>query len=199
MEDVLVLDNVIPRRQSEYILDSVCTDNFPWFFMPKIVDPNGDQTSGNVSGFNHFLLEENKKVSEYFDMFYPIVLSALDKSKISTNHIVRMRLNFHSSNPDSKLEYHLPHIDSFFPHYNLIYYLNDSDGDTFIFNETNDTFDINKDQKIVTDNNFTIKTRISPKQGRCIIFNGKYYHSSSYPRKSIFRSVMNVNLSTITL
>jgi hypothetical protein len=40
----------------------------------------------------------------------------------------------------------MPHIDSFFPHWNAIYYVNDSDGDTVIFNETNDnvTFTYNR-------------------------------------------------------
>jgi len=77
----------------------------------------------------------------------------------------------------------------------MIYYLNDSDGDTYIFNETNDQFSVEYDRDVVSKNSFTIKQTISPKKGRIVIFPGQYYHASSYPKKSIFRSVLNVNLS----
>jgi hypothetical protein len=199
MDDILIFDNIIPKRQSEYILDSIFTDSFPWYFMPKIVDPNGESNYQNVSGFNHFLLEDNKKVSQYFDMFYPIVMNVLDKQEVTCNQIVRMRLNLHSCHPDSRMEYHLPHIDSFFPHMNMICYLNDSDGDTFIFNEVNENFNTQYDSEIVSNNKFTIKKRITPKMGRCVVFDGRYYHSSSYPKKTLSRCVMNVNLATIKL
>jgi hypothetical protein len=199
MDDILIFDNIIPKRQSEYILDSIFTDSFPWYFMPKIVDPNGESNYQNVSGFNHFLLEDNKKVSQYFDMFYPIVMNVLDKQEVTCNQIIRMRLNLHSCHPDTKMEYHLPHIDSFFPHMNMICYLNDSDGDTFIFNEVNEHFNTQYDSEIVSNNKFTIKKRITPKMGRCVVFDGRYYHSSSYPKKSLSRCVMNVNLATIKL
>ena len=195
MEDIIVIDDVIPPMHSDYILSKISTDKFPWFFMPTIVDLTSESSDYNISGFNHFLLENGNKVSDYFECFYPIVISALEQSKIKSKGLVRMRLNFHSNHKESTLEYHLPHIDSFFPHCNMIYYLNDSDGDTYIFNETNDEFSVEYDREIVSKNSFTIKQKISPKKGRVVIFPGQYYHASSYPKTSIFRSVMNVNIS----
>jgi hypothetical protein len=92
----------------------------------------------------------------------------------------------------------MPHIDSFFPHWNAIYYVNDSDGDTFIFNETNDTYDAGQDDIIrIKENKFTVKKRITPKKGKILIFPGKYYHSSSFARESKFRCVINMNLEKI--
>jgi hypothetical protein len=150
MEDIIVIDDVIPPMHSDYILSKISTDKFPWFFMPTIVDLTSESSDYNISGFNHFLLENGNKVSDYFECFYPIVLSALEQSKIKSKALVRMRLNFHSNHKESTLEHHLPHIDSFFPHYNMIYYLNDCDGDTYIFNETNDEFSVEYDRKIVS-------------------------------------------------
>ena len=69
-----------------------------------------------------------------------------------------------------------PHVDSFIKHKVCIVYLNDSDGDTFIF-----------------DNFKNIIKRVTPKKGRVLIMNGNLIHTSSHPIKSKFRIVLNIN------
>tara|TARA_B100001142_G_C14023996_1_gene535466 strand:+ start:27 stop:365 length:339 start_codon:yes stop_codon:yes gene_type:complete len=111
-----------------------------------------------------------------------------------------MRANLTLPNKTSTLDHHMPHIDSFFEHWNAIYYVNDSDGDTVIFNETNDDYDAGKDDIMrIQSNDFTIKQRIEPKQGRVVIFPGKYYHSSSFCKDSPYRAVINMNLDRVQL
>jgi hypothetical protein len=118
----------------------------------------------------------------------------------SANNLVRMRANLTLNAAGSSLQHHLPHIDTWRPHWVAIYYVNDSDGDTIIFNETNDTYnsgqtDINKSLS----NNFTIKRRVTPKKGKVLIFEGKYYHTSSWPTVNKCRSVININLENLVL
>jgi hypothetical protein len=92
----------------------------------------------------------------------------------------------------------MPHIDTWFPHWNAIYYVNDCDGDTFIFNEVNETYDPGEsDINKIKDMQFTVKRRITPKKGKIVIFPGKYYHSSSYTRNSRYRCVVNINLENL--
>ena len=67
------------------------------------------------------------------------------------------------------------HIDYPEDHINLIYYVNNSDGDTFIFD----------DGKI---------KNIRPKKGRILLFDGKYEHASSNPIESKYRSIISFNL-----
>mgnify|MGYP003631824103 CR=1 FL=1 len=54
-------------------------------------------------------------------------------------------------------------------------YLNDSDGDTFLF----------KDKKIIK--------RVKPKSGKALIMDGNLVHASSHPVKNKFRMVLNIN------
>ena len=89
---------------------------------------------------------------------------------------------------------HTPHVDYFFDHYTVLYYANDSDGDTHIFNEyltLSDGIPVHPD-------NFTLMDRVSPKRGRVIIFNGLIYHSSSSPIDSDERLAININLTKKT-
>ena len=66
-------------------------------------------------------------------------------------------------------------MDNETPHYTGIYYVNDCDGDTFLFDGTKEI------------------AKISPKKGRIVIFDGKTLHAGSHPYNSDFRMVINFN------
>ena len=74
-----------------------------------------------------------------------------------------------------------PHIDIVDDHFVILYYVCDSDGDTIIYNE-----------KVKSDN-YTIQKRITPKQGRVVLFDGSYYHTAEQPTDNI-RCVVNYDL-----
>ena len=68
----------------------------------------------------------------------------------------------------------------------ILYYVNDSDGDTVIY----------KERYIGTDKPQTLTElkRIEPKRGRVVVFDGLHYHSSSNPRKNSYRCVINFDI-----
>jgi hypothetical protein len=79
--------------------------------------------------------------------------------------------------------YNQPHVDAEIKTYAMVYYLNDSDGDTVIFNEK---FDIN-----MRDIELTEHTRIQPKKNRAVIFESDRFHASMNPAVSRDRFVLN--------
>jgi hypothetical protein len=68
-----------------------------------------------------------------------------------------------------------PHIDYQFPHLVLLYYVNNTDGDTIFL----------KDNQIVE--------KIAPKRGRCVLFDGSIVHASTTPTLSP-RVIINTNI-----
>ena len=63
----------------------------------------------------------------------------------------------------------------------VLYYVCDSDGDTIIYNETGSS------------DKYTLKQKITPKQGRVAIFDGCLYHTAEQPLNNV-RCVINYNL-----
>lgn len=201
-QDIIEIENFIPKDYADHLERLMTSFDFPWYFNPSMVSGDDDfqGQENNISGFNHFFFENNVKVSPFFDLVYPIILSITSRADIPFNRLIRMRANLNLPNQASTLLHHMPHIDSYFPHWNAIYYVNDSDGDTFIFNETNDTYDSGQDDIIrIKKNQFTVKQRVTPKKGKILIFAGKYYHTSSWARNSKCRCVININLGNMTL
>tara|TARA_B100000073_G_scaffold343829_1_gene349436 strand:- start:1677 stop:2003 length:327 start_codon:yes stop_codon:yes gene_type:complete len=87
----------------------------------------------------------------------------------------------------------LPHIDSYVPDsWNVVYYIDESDGDTVIYNErTLNDYDY---QKYLDKDSFTECERVSPKKGRAVMFKGDMFHASTTPSTN-WRPVVNINIS----
>lgn len=95
--------------------------------------------------------------------------------------------------PDSKEEFfNTPHVDADIDHYVLLYYVNDSDGPTYIFNETKNDYPIHEAYKF---SGFNIKETVHPKKGRFVLFSGDQYHTSSCPVNHSKRVVLNINFA----
>ena len=186
IDDVIVIDDAIPVKQQE-LLEKIFTDfNLRWGYVNESVDYNHDPVQTdfaiNSSQFVHMVYEDAQQVSPTFSYF----TSLLTAIPFTFSDIIRLKVNLTVSNnlstPDTC---GAPHTDSIPPPENMltaIYYINDSDGDTFIFNE-----------KYQDSKTLTVKERIPPKRGRLVIFDGSRYHAGNYPTTNTPRLVANIN------
>lgn len=131
--------------------------------------------------FVHVLRIDNTIPSDFYDFVNNyIFIKFLSKHNIICNKILRAKMNLVTSIDE---DVHQPaHIDEEIPHHVFLYYINDSDGDTILFNEV---FGQRPES-------LTIQERIAPERGKAIFFNGFQYHASSAPRKNKYRAVINI-------
>ncbi len=110
--------------------------------------------------------------------FFPLVYSLLHKNKLSNYFIDRIKININFPFPNGTKENYGPiHTDCEIKNrkaISIIYYINNSDGDSVFF-----------DKKLNE-----IK-RVSPRQGRAVVFNSKINHAGSCPVNSTYRQVIN--------
>lgn len=117
----------------------------------------------------------------------PLIDSLEEKSNIKLKEIYRIRVAL-STSIGQEVQ-HYPHVDLKHPHKVLLYYVNDSDGDTFIFNEKYSPEDEHSFP------NLTVKQRVEPKRNKAIIFDGLTYHNSSKPVNNTARYVINIDFN----
>ena len=106
------------------------------------------------------------------------------KNNFKVDRLFRTRSNITTKRSEHKWAY--PHVDEISRHFVFLYYVNDSDGDTILYNEI-------CDGKTNYENNLTELARIKPKAGAAIVFDGSRYHSFTNPTVSDFRCVVNMN------
>ena len=84
----------------------------------------------------------------------------------------------------------IPHVDlrNKYRHYILLIFLNDSDGDTIMY-------DLKVDGKIHEESDLIPLKRFSPKAGRAVLFDGDYFHAWEHPQHHDYRISMIANIS----
>jgi hypothetical protein len=149
------------------------------------------------AGFYHSVVEFGKPNSIHFDFFRSVLFFLEDLLDIEIKDIIRIRLRYtHQVSGHSDKKYAPPHVDfeEFQGSYKtLIYYVNDSDGDTVLFDKifdgTKEIYDPNGP------NNLKEVLRYTPTKGHAILFNGHRYHSGNFPLQSNFRIMINFDFT----
>jgi len=176
--DFLVIDDVIGKMQQNRIEAQAMSQ--PWKYTAEIATGHLEKVSPTI-GFGHVLFNGGKPQSENFAYYINILFEGMDKAKIPFTGLMRVQSFLHVPHQPAK-KYDGPHVNIPGPHIVGLYYVNDSDGDTVLFNQTVDDIPFNTpyDENILTE-----YQRISPKKGRMVFFNGKKYHTSTSPTDKI--------------
>ena len=188
--EIIVIDDFVTLEYQEKIKQELLgiNNNFPWFHTEDVTDA-GELTSQHRPALAHQYVNLNDDdVSEiesvYHHLFTPLLGKACQHLKMPQTEVIQGRsfLQFPLRNIDTSVV-DTPHIDldEGEEHIVVLYYVIDSDGDTVIYNERTKS------------NTYTEKQRVTPKQGRVVIFEGGQYHTAKQPTKGT-RCIVNYNL-----
>ncbi len=186
---MIEIEKFIPSSYADILEDIICkSPEFQWVYTPSTNNQKEtqimkrDERSYESEQLVHALYLEGARRSQFFDIVFPFFYFLEEKTGIRLEAVERIKANMllKSAEPDDK--YNTPHIDVPDAGYkSLLYYVKDSDGDTFFFNETW------RDKKALT-----LKQRVSPKKGKAVVFDSSAWHASSNPRQSQNRVVLNL-------
>ena len=184
---MIIDDDFLPQELVEKIQQEMLHGETPWVLTKELIskdyrfNTNFDPYRG--SQFNHLFFIAHKQLSPHWDMVLDTFKFFCDKNNIMPWAITRAKANLTFPDPHINSQHtEAPHTDHSWPHYVFLYYINDSDGDTILYNEK---FDDNKEVVL------TEQARVSPKAGRAILFDGLHYHSPLTPTKN-YRAVINL-------
>lgn len=200
---IQVYDDLLPPTLVDRIEQILTNEHFYWFALDNLslggqeakrefVLPEGYryiETSGMTKPFYSF--------STWYDPYSMYMLTRMiidyfcEASGTQIEQLIRVKANLLTPNPNAEYNndncIHYPHIDFYNDHLVLVYYVNDSDGDTVIFNEK---WDGEKDNIV----ELSMNKRVTPKRGRIVAFDGRYYHTSQNPVNSPERIILNINI-----
>jgi hypothetical protein len=189
-KDYIELDNFLPTEVQDKIERLLTHPSFPWAFVYDAVGGyTGESGTDGAAGFFHNLIFNSKPRSSDLPSIMPIA-HAMEAELANVFKVVnynRIRVGLFTRHPDDTP--HTPHTDAQKPHWTGVYYVNNCDGDLVLYEETYD--DILEDAAKTKP--LTIKKRFTPGKGKMVLFNGKHYHSSSFPTKTPLRIAITFN------
>ena len=196
-----VIEDFLTKSQQDNLEKVLLDRHIEWRYYPgtckkdlqsrDIMRFREDTQTKDHAQFVHILKDSQENTSE----FYPLIENFLNivnsKAGKEFNHIHRAKINLQlSSLTHANNTHNMAHVDIIVPKdmigkcMSLLYYVNDSDGDTVFFNQYHgDKTDL------------TINTTKAPKKGTAVLFDSNMYHASSVPVKSKHRVVINLVLT----
>jgi len=191
-----VINNFLTSGQEDEFESLINSDIFPWFFYGNVIhyrDENFEKFENITETYAwiHTLYFQPKGInSEHYERFKVILDTFAEKYNLKITEILRVRIRRSFWCKGHTLEkYNYPHVDiSEVENYKtLVYYFNDSDGDTILFKEKHNKN--NPNQYDLTKLN--IAMRNTPKKGTGLYFDGNIYHSGNCPVETLHRTVIN--------
>ena len=195
INEIYTFDNIVDIEIQNEIENYVYDKNLNWEIKTNVKKTDGVITKSfpaQVISTNNI----NENILKLIDIIIDNSLNKINKKLLK-----KYRIRINKTIPhmfDLKEEYKLLHIDLAESHITMIYYINDSDGDTLIFNNKsnehlNNITDFINNDNFLNPKNFELTKSISPKKGRVVMFAGHSWHYGKYPTKGE-RNIININL-----
>ena len=170
------INNILDTKLFNDIKEQVCSNEFPWYYIPDsahnyIIDTNNNKRYS----FHHTTMME-KKSNSFFNEI-TIKIANVMKNKFGLDNYELLRLRWGMTTSYGEKIVNNPHIDFQKNHKVILYYLNKSDGDTYFYDNQNNI--INKN---------------TPEENSAILFEGNINHSISKPINYDRRIILNINL-----
>jgi hypothetical protein len=194
----VVIDNFIDLFDQETIKHTLFGVSFPYYFVSDIIWNEGtlDENIRNPKKypglFHVFVVEGNINSSLFIEPIQRIVskgsevVGSKHKDILFSRSFLTFPLNDQFDITGKKL-----HIDEALPHLVVLYYVVDADGDTILTHIKGNGVD--RDLNMFMNSEDDIKARVTPKQGRVLIFDGMHYHCVTPPKNGV-RSIINTIL-----
>lgn len=194
MNDIKIVNNLLPKGYANQIEQDLYRVGFPWFYVKDVTNDK----YGNNSGLVHLPFDFGAQPSEWYPFIRPMTYSIEEVEGCPIKELLRIRVGFLTKvAPDPGYKYNTPHVDFLVPHHTACYYVNDSDGDTVLFDKfLRDVGDHCNEQALNTYGttaDFKIVAQSTPRKNSVCIFDGERFHSSTSPQQHERRLVITVN------
>ena len=181
---ILIFDDVIDLEYQNIIKEILLGDrqykgyDFPWYLTHDVTKPAKADSQLRPAFFHGYVDYPSELSSVFHDVFIRLIQNSCAKIDRKNVDVLQGRSFCQLPISSDKISVDTPHIDIKEDHFVMLYYVCDSDGDTIIYNEQ------------IKSDNYTVQKRITPKQGRVVLFDGSYYHTAEQPLNNI-RCVVN--------
>ena len=193
IDKIYVFDDIIEKDYQNKIKNILIgegrynDEDFPWYYIDDVT-ASGDYGNQKRGAFVHdYVHYEYGIESDFHYLFLDLIKKSCSKLKIKEVDALQGRSFLQLPTNIKREDVDSPHTDMQFKHFVMLYYVCDSDGDTIIYNE-----------KMISEKGFTVQKKVTPKQGRVVLFDGALYHTAQQPNNNI-RCVVNYDLRDLSV
>lgn len=170
------IKKLVPETYRQYLYNLATSPSFEW----KWYDYSSYDYTDKLSQLVHPLFLEGKPVSSHYESFKSLLYFFEDRTGIEIKNILKLKVNlkpqtnvYTEEEIDASIHKDMLEDDNYI---SIVYYINDSDGDTVVYDE---------DKKTIVDS-------MTPSSGGCIYFNSNQWHKATPPKETSKRLIVNI-------
>lgn len=179
MKHFAVYDDVLTNNEQDEIEKYLTDYYFPWYLQEATVSRPivNSVVKRELPFMGHAFCLDSVPCSVAYEVTLNVLNTICKKIELPYQRVLRSRANliFKDGNSDGTGV----HVDFEEEHTVVLYYVNESDGDTTLYAD-----DLGKE----------VLQTVSPKKGRVVVFDGLIKHSAGVPVNHPTRIVLNYNL-----
>lgn len=183
-ESIKVIKNFLSITNQNNLEQLLFDNYFPWYTSTDYTAPNIYKNKNilDYSQFVHVFYSFRNNTSNIESTFTNVINENLINHigkyfNLSELNIMRIKANLQTQHKKSnKNTFNNPHKDSKLNHISAIYYVHNTDGDTYFFND-----------------NLKIIKKVKPEKGSIVFFKGNILHAGGHPIKNEKRVIINCN------
>lgn len=184
-----VYDDIIPIELQNNIKNSLFSNRFPWHYLHDNTYAE-NPTSNSRPCFTHWYYEDYKPISLASKLVDDLADTISKHINYGPYSIIQarsfMQLFLNLTKEELETEDAL-HIDLDHPHTVFLYYVANTTGDTILSNYNCYNYNI-------PPKSYQIIQRVTPKQGRVLVFNGDIWHTAFQPYTRQSRCIVNIDV-----
>ena len=186
--------NVLPIEEFKRLKDEVFSQSFYWHYARR---SNDESENPFLNGWSRFVYAYRGDTEYVYDDPNNTLVNAarriLKLAGEECTHLLRVRYIMNTISDKPYLNG--AHVDSEGEHRVGLFYLNDADGSTIIYNEKFDPSLKMLSNEYLKQNipKLTIEAEVPPVANKLLIFNGLQYHTGTVPIKTARRVAINID------
>ena len=181
IEGFHIFDDIISESNQTKLEEYIKLSNLKWNYQHNITGQYGGTDSLELPA--NVLKGIDITDTIILDIINSIKFNLLNKLNMEFEKDYRYKINWTTPISENYNFKNLIHVDMDVAHIVIVYYINDTDGNTVLLNNKkgNSAESHQNNFNGINFDDFEIVNKISPKKGRAVMFDGNIYHYGEYP------------------
>ena len=165
---------IVDIEYQDKIYDYLTDPSFTWNYEEDVTTALINTPAASTPTFNHVIYDYSRVENPHYGLLEQLVTEIQQQFKLKITEMINVRAEFllNTKYPIPSLPYkhNTPHRDYDTEHFVVTYYVNESDGETVVFNEVEPA------------PKYYSMHRCMPQKGKALFFNGEHFYADTCPK-----------------
>lgn len=203
--EIKIITDFLNKEEADDLELKIGSRTFPWGLFPNFVDldiPGYEDSKNNGCFLRHTFYDgKNDQKTEHAVFLKQILENIIKEFNDKEMIFLQIAANATLRNEEFKNQVSPPHVDltnlekeltDNYDFYTALYYVNDCDGDTTLYNKVHEYIDYDQEYRFNSKEISNPLCKITPKKGTFAYWDARFYHSAP-ASASKTRYVINFN------